>query len=180
MSSTAAGSRITVYFPAGISRGTRGIDGLLRGCLGQSQGIEIRHIRRIRLLPPRGIGRQHGDRNFRRSLRMPAAQPARIEDSFKRFSAGVDARSRELVPVCHADDLPDALSAQLGSDRRSLFEVPGRDDSGRLVWGRAPRPSRPPRGRQASATDPDPDAAPSPATPNSSPPAAGSRHRTCW
>ena len=136
MSSTAAGSRITVYFPAGISRGMRRVDRFLRRDLGQRQRIEIRHVGRIRLLPSGRIGRQHGDGNFGRRLRVPVAQAARVENSFDRFRAGKNAGGRELVFFRHVDNLLDALSPKLGSDRRSLFEVTGRW----LVWRGRPRP----------------------------------------
>ena len=42
MSSTAAGSRITVYFPAGISRGCAESAAFFAATLGQHQRIELR------------------------------------------------------------------------------------------------------------------------------------------
>ena len=67
MSSTAAGSRITVYFPAGISAGCAESIAFSAAISASAQRIEIGHIGRVGLLPSRGIRAQHGDGNFRQA-----------------------------------------------------------------------------------------------------------------
>ena len=178
MSSTAAGSRITVYFPAGISRGRAESTAFCAAISASAQRIEIRHIRRIRLLPAGRIRRQHGDRNFRRGLRVPVAQSARIEDPFNRFRAGKNSRGRELVLLRHSNNLLDALGAQFGSNRGSRIKMPRRQCP---MWRGRPSPALPAASANpASAKDRHQDAAPSPDSPPTPPPAANSHRQTYW
>jgi len=133
MSSAAEASRITVYFPAGNLRRIRGVDRLLRRNFGQPKRIKIAYVGRIRLLPSRGIGGQHGDGNLRQGLCVPVAEAARVEYALHGFGTGKYSRGREFVRLRNRDNFLYARGPKLRSDGCSLSEVSRRNPWGALA-----------------------------------------------
>ncbi len=117
---------MTVYFPACNFSRMHGVDRLLRRSFTQTQRIEVGYVGRVGLLPSGRIRGQHGDGDFRQSLRVPVAQAARIEDALDRFGTGENARGGEFVLLRNLDNLLYAVCAKLGSDGRSLGEIAAR------------------------------------------------------
>ena len=105
MSSTAAGSRITVYFPAGISCGCAESTAFCAAVSASASGSRFPTSGEFAFCHPDESLASMVIETSARRLRVPAAQPPRIEDSFQRFRTGKNSGGRELVPVRHADNL---------------------------------------------------------------------------
>ena len=94
--------------------------------LGKRLGIEVGHIRRVGFLPTGGIRRQHSDGNFRRSLCVPLAQAARVENPLDGFRRREDPCCGEFVVGRDTDNFADRVGTLFGRDRGRLLEMPAR------------------------------------------------------
>ncbi len=148
-----------MYFPAGISLGRAELEAF-SAAISASEGDRDSQIGRVGFLPSGRVGAEHGDGDFRQSLRVPLIQAARVENTLDRFRAGKNSSRGEFVFFRDIDNFSNTIGAKLRSDGCSLREVTRRRSCG----------AEPilPAGRQllrrpALARDLGPDAAPSPA-----------------
>src|SRR6185437_2135564 len=101
-----------------------GLDGFARGDFRETFCIQMSDVRRVGFLPSGRFVGQHGNGNFRRCLRMPLTQTARIKEAFKGVSAGEYACGSQLVLFGNGDYFFNALGAILWSERRRLRKMP--------------------------------------------------------
>ena len=123
ISRTAAGSRMTVCLPAGISRGAADFAAFPAAISASPTASRLSTFGRVGLLPSRGIACQHGNGDLGRGLGMPSGKAARVENRFHGFRGRKNACGGEFMLLCDADDPLHGVGAPLGGNGRGLVEM---------------------------------------------------------